>query len=116
MQQSNQYAGRVAVVTGAGSGVGEAIAHTLAQQGICVALLGRTEAKLRQVQTQIRAAGGKAECFPCDVSDHEQVSRREMPSSTGSGRLRSWLTMPVCIANCCRSPKQRLPVGSKRWA
>ncbi len=60
-------------MSGAGSGVGEAVARTLAQQGVKVVLIGRTGAKLEKVRAQILAADGEAECFPCDVSDVDQV-------------------------------------------
>ena len=73
-QEPEQTAGRIAVVTGAGSGVGEAIARTLASQGVTVALLGRTEAKLAPVRRAIQAGGGQAELFVCDVSDPDQAA------------------------------------------
>jgi NAD(P)-dependent dehydrogenase (short-subunit alcohol dehydrogenase family) len=66
-------AGLVAVVTGAGSGVGEVTAKALAARGVRVALVGRTMAKLARVQESIREAGGEAESFPSDVADPAQV-------------------------------------------
>ena len=63
----------MAVVTGAGSGVGEAVARELAAHGVQVVLVGRTEAKLSRVAQTIRAAGGVAEVFACDVADRAQV-------------------------------------------
>ena len=65
--------GLIAVVTGAGSGVGEAIARKLAIQGVKVALVGRTAAKLDRVLQSIRKARGQADVFPCDVADPDQV-------------------------------------------
>jgi NAD(P)-dependent dehydrogenase (short-subunit alcohol dehydrogenase family) len=65
--------GLVAVVTGASSGVGEAIAFGLARQGIKVALVAPTVANLEQVQKLIHQAGGEAEVFPCDVADPKHV-------------------------------------------
>ncbi len=64
----------VAVVTGAGSGVGETVAHALARQGVRVALVGRTEAKLARVAAEITATRGVAAAFPCDVSVPEDVA------------------------------------------
>ncbi len=72
-QQTNWPANQVAVVTGAGSGVGAAIAQALAGRGFTVALLGRTAAKLTTVEDEIRRAGGSAEIFTCDVSEPDQV-------------------------------------------
>ncbi len=67
-------AGQVAVVTGASQGIGRAIAETLAANGAVVALVARSAAKLAEVAAAIRAAGGRAEEFPCDVSKGEAVT------------------------------------------
>ncbi len=66
--------GQVAIVTGASQGIGRAIAETLAANGATVALVARSVAKLDDVAAAIRAAGGNAETFPCDVSKAENVS------------------------------------------
>ncbi|MCA7950845.1 SDR family oxidoreductase [Burkholderia seminalis] len=66
---------KFAAVTGAGSGIGRAAAIALAQAGFTVALLGRTEASLRETQDTIRAAGGDAHAFPADVTDEASVDR-----------------------------------------
>lgn len=63
----------VAVITGASTGVGEAVALGLAKQGIRVALVARSKAKLEQVQNQIKEAGGEAAVFPCDVAEIKQI-------------------------------------------
>ena len=67
--------GQVAVVTGASQGLGQAIAETLAANGASVALVARSVEKLAAVAAGIRAAGGIAEEFPCDVSKAEDVQR-----------------------------------------
>jgi 3-oxoacyl-[acyl-carrier protein] reductase len=67
--------GQVALVTGASQGLGRAIAETLAASGATVALVARSVAKLADVATGIRAAGGKAEEFPCDVTKGEDIQR-----------------------------------------
>ncbi|HVS54147.1 MAG TPA: SDR family oxidoreductase [Opitutaceae bacterium] len=63
-----------AVVTGAGSGVGEAVARALAQHGHRVALVGRRRERLEQVARAIADAGGTAAAFPCDVTDVAAVA------------------------------------------
>jgi NAD(P)-dependent dehydrogenase (short-subunit alcohol dehydrogenase family) len=68
-------ADRVAVVTGAGRGIGGAIAETLARAGACVALFARSERELAATAARIAAAGGRARAFPLDVTDAEGVRR-----------------------------------------
>jgi 3-oxoacyl-[acyl-carrier protein] reductase len=67
--------GQVAVVTGASQGLGQAIAEALAANGATVALVARSVEKLAAVAAGIRAAGGRTEEFPCDVSKAEDVQR-----------------------------------------
>jgi NAD(P)-dependent dehydrogenase (short-subunit alcohol dehydrogenase family) len=61
--------GRVALVTGAGQGVGQGIALALAREGAAVAVLGRTRAKLDDTCEQIAGLGGEAVAVECDVTD-----------------------------------------------
>jgi NAD(P)-dependent dehydrogenase (short-subunit alcohol dehydrogenase family) len=75
-------AGRHAVVTGAASGLGRAVAHTLAGVGARVSVLDINAAGAAQTVTQIRDAGGHADAISCDVADpgsiaaaFEQVAR-----------------------------------------
>lgn len=62
--------GRVAVVTGAGRGIGRAIALRLAEDGAAVALLGRNRERLEAVAAE---SGERAAVHPCDVSRRAQV-------------------------------------------
>ncbi|QIF06106.1 SDR family oxidoreductase [Roseimicrobium sp. ORNL1] len=71
---SDPLRGRVALVTGAGSGIGEAASVMLAAAGARVALVGRTESELKETQDTIRNLGGEAECFVADVSSEADVS------------------------------------------
>jgi NAD(P)-dependent dehydrogenase (short-subunit alcohol dehydrogenase family) len=64
---------KTAVVTGSGSGIGEAIARLFAHQGARVALLDVDEAGASGVAEAIRTSGGVAESWPCDVSNARQV-------------------------------------------
>lgn len=63
-----------ALVTGAGSGVGEAVALALARRGIGVALVGRRADRLEQVAGAIAQAGGTAAPFQCDVANAAEVA------------------------------------------
>ncbi len=63
----------IAVITGAGQGLGRAVALRFAQEGMTVVLVGRTLAKLESVAAEVTAAGGSAIAFAADVSDSAQV-------------------------------------------
>lgn len=65
--------GRVALVTGAGQGVGQGIALALATEGVHIAVLGRTVAKLDATCALLRERGVEAEPFECDVAATETV-------------------------------------------
>ena len=61
--------GRVVVITGASSGIGNATAHALARSGAHLMLVSRTQDKLEELKGEIEAAGGKAWVYPTDLSD-----------------------------------------------
>jgi NAD(P)-dependent dehydrogenase (short-subunit alcohol dehydrogenase family) len=66
-------AGRAAVVTGAGRGIGAAIARALAAEGISVLLAARTRAEVDAVAAELRARGATAHAAACDVTDETSV-------------------------------------------
>jgi 3-oxoacyl-[acyl-carrier protein] reductase len=65
--------GQVAVITGAGRGIGAGIAHKLARLGVTVVLCGRTRPALESTAKAIVQQGGKAESLLCDVTKLESV-------------------------------------------
>jgi NADP-dependent 3-hydroxy acid dehydrogenase YdfG len=79
--------GKVAWVTGAGSGIGEAAALSLANEGVAVALSGRRREPLEAVAGKIAKAGGKAIVAPGDMSDPETPSRVAREVAGELGRL-----------------------------
>lgn len=74
MNVTYDYSGKVAVVTGAASGMGLATARAFAESGAKVMLSDLNQSALDQAVEEIKAKGGKAEGFVCDVSDEEQVA------------------------------------------
>ena len=72
---SVNLSGQVALVTGASRGIGRSIALMLARAGAKVACVARNAEKLASVVEAIKAAGGIAEAFECDVTQSESVTK-----------------------------------------
>ena len=67
--------GKVAIVTGAGKGIGRAESLALAKEGAGVVLVGRNKADVVNVAGEIESLGGRALPIDCDVSQRDQVDR-----------------------------------------
>src|SRR5689334_17395376 len=67
--------GQIAIVTGGGRGIGQAIAQALAAAGATVIIVGRSEVHLAETMTNIQASGGKAHMLVIDVADREAVAQ-----------------------------------------
>jgi len=80
------FAGRTAIVTGGGSGIGRCTAHELAALGAHVVLVGRKQDKLEAVRREIEADGGQASWQVCDIRDEARV--REVVAAVVAGRGR----------------------------
>jgi 3-oxoacyl-[acyl-carrier protein] reductase len=72
---ASSLAGQIAVVTGAGRGIGAAIARKLAGMGAVAVLCGRKRSSLDSTAAAISAAGGQSHAVECDVMDLTSVAR-----------------------------------------
>ena len=83
----NRLEGKVAVVTGANSGVGAAIAKLFAAEGAKVVMSARREAALKEVSEQIEAAGGETLVVPTDISKPEDPENLMQAAIDKFGRI-----------------------------
>jgi len=79
--------GQVAVITGAGRGIGAAIARQLARLGATAVLCGRTKSTLDETARAIHDAGGKTEVIPCDVTVLHQLEYAATRVDSTFGRV-----------------------------
>ena len=82
----NPLQGQVAIVTGAGRGIGAAIARTLAQMGAVTLLCGRKRAPLESAAAAIAKSTGRAEIAECDVMDLRSVEAVAVQVDRSFGR------------------------------
>lgn len=87
MAAKKRFDGLVAWITGAGSGIGKALAIELAQQGAVVAVSGRRRSNLDDVVQAIERASGKALAVPCDVTDEASLASAVVAIQRELGRI-----------------------------
>src|ERR1700682_4083766 len=80
-------AGKVAVVTGGGRGIGRAIVLKFAGEGAAVVLAAHTESEIEAVAKEIRDAGGRHPRVPADVADEKHCERLISASVAQFGRI-----------------------------
>lgn len=102
MSYDIDLSGRVALVTGASSGLGEQFARVLARAGAAVALAGRRVERLKSLRAEIQAEGGDAHVVQLDVTDHDSIKAAVAHTETEVG------TIDILVNNSGVASTQRL--------
>jgi NAD(P)-dependent dehydrogenase (short-subunit alcohol dehydrogenase family) len=102
MSYQIDLSGRVALVTGASSGLGAQFARTLAQAGAAVVLAGRRTDRLKTLRAEIVAGGGDAQVVQLDVTDVDSIKSAVAHAETECG------TIDILVNNSGVSTTQKL--------
>lgn len=92
-QSKGEFAGRIAVVTGASRGIGYHIARQLGAAGAHVIAVARTVGGLEELDDEIKAAGGEATLVPLDITDMAGIDR------LGAAIHERWGVLDILVAN-----------------
>jgi NADP-dependent 3-hydroxy acid dehydrogenase YdfG len=84
---SNNIEGKVVIITGASSGLGEASARYLSTQGATVVLVARRHDRIESLARELTARGGKATTVTTNVTDRQQVKNWLMQRCRHTGGL-----------------------------
>jgi len=87
MSYSIDLSGRVALVTGASSGLGAQFARTLAKAGAAVTLAARRIERLKTLRAEIESVGGDAHVVALDVTDHDSIKAAVAHAETEMGSI-----------------------------
>src|SRR5947209_5198593 len=101
--------GKIVLITGASSGVGEAAALRLGRVGATVLLVARREELLEEVRDRVAEAGGEAHIYPCDLSDSEAVSALAQEVLERHGRV------DILVSNAGMSIRRWVSQTYDRW-
>jgi NAD(P)-dependent dehydrogenase (short-subunit alcohol dehydrogenase family) len=102
MSYTIELSGRVALITGASSGLGTQFAKTLAQAGAAVVLAGRRLERLKTLRAEIESKGGDAHVVALDVTDHDSIKAAVAHAETEVG------TIDILVNNSGVSTTQKL--------
>ncbi len=103
--------GRVALVTGASSGLGQQFARALADNGAAVALVARRADRLSDLKRSIAAVGGRAVAIEADVTDRAAMTRAFDTAEKSFGTV----TILVNNAGIAQSPTRAIEVSAEEW-
>lgn len=84
---TNDLSGKVALITGAGSGIGKAAALSLAREGVKIVAISRTEEEINETVEEIKQAGGEGVAVTADVSSPEDMQEAYAQVEQQFGRL-----------------------------
>jgi NAD(P)-dependent dehydrogenase (short-subunit alcohol dehydrogenase family) len=87
MKNSQKLADKIAIVTGAGRGIGRAIALTFARQGASVVIISRTESELEETKYLIESSRGNVLSIQADVSSEEEVEKMRQAVLAQFGKI-----------------------------
>lgn len=107
-----RFAGKVAIVTGAGSGIGRAVARAFAHEGAAVVAASRRRGALRETVALIEAEGGVATAVETDVTVPDDVARLVRTAVERFGRL----DVAVNNAGMLGAPGPVADMGEEDWA
>ncbi len=104
------FSGKVALVTGASRGIGEAIARALAERGATVVLSSRKAEELERVRSAIASDGGRAIVVPCNTGEPEQIGALFERIDAEAGRL------DIVVNNAAANPYSGPVADTPEWA
>jgi len=109
--------GRLAVITGAGDGIGRTFAAAFARSGAEVLLVSRTREKLHEAQREIESAGGRAHVLPADVSKIADLRALEQEASRLLGSPDAGTEWKLVLVNCAgfALTKPALDITEEDW-
>lgn len=101
--------GKIVMITGASSGIGQAAAEKAAAAGAKVLLVARSADKLEEIKAEIEEAGGQAEVYPCDLTDIDDIERM------GNQVLADHGHVDILVNNAGRSIRRSVALSYDRF-